>query len=605
MILLPPLIAATLHPMNRIVAFWTKKTLFTRLFLYFLVVLTVPLALFASYYALLGGRNQEQHLMEQAKQNALYDAQQVGIILESYRHKAYQISTNELVISILKDDRIETNSQTSRDLYQLLFSTMRGDTYLASAHLVSNSGKVRVSTHAFPDVFDLRYHGNDYDMNSIISQNPNVSPTASIISIRGHRQAESNRMVMASILRRVYDKEGENLGYLVVEVFAEALSSVLSTTDVLADILLIDNRVFIASSLKYTDRSGPFTKFPVLTSLKSVGRATIQRSGSSVVAIEAVPGTDLLLAAVVSSVPYQESFDRLLLIFIGTMAVGSILAMILSLLFSRSISRPIKDLADRMSEVEKGNLQTHEVTASIFEFTQLEHSFNVMVKQIISLLELTKEEEKKLHEAERKALESQMNPHFLFNTLNTIKALAKLHDEQEIYTISVKLGKLLRSTIDNHESECTLEQSMSLIDSYLTIQKLRFGEKLHVQTYLDPNCKDVKTPKLIIQPLVENAIIHGLEPKAGVWDLQVKVVKLDNRIFISVQDNGVGLKKGTLPDNLEELANSSHVGVYNVYRRLYLKYKEKMHISIVGAIGEGTIVKVSFPAECNEQRSSL
>ncbi|NCC65422.1 MAG: sensor histidine kinase, partial [Spirochaetia bacterium] len=316
-----------------------------------------------------------------------------------------------------------------------------------------------------------------------------------------------------------------------------------------------------------------------------------------VVAVEAVPGTDLLLAAVVSSVPYQESFDRLLLIFIGTMAVGSILAMILSLLFSRSISRPIKNLASRMSEVEKGNLQTHEVTASIFEFTQLEHSFNVMVKQIISLLELTKEEEKKLHEAERKALESQMNPHFLFNTLNTIKALAKLHDEQEIYTISVKLGKLLRSTIDNHESECTLEQSMSLIDSYLTIQKLRFGEKLHVQTYLDPNCKDVKTPKLIIQPLVENAIIHGLEPKAGVWDLQVKVVQLDNRIFISVQDNGVGIKKGTLPDDLEELANSTHVGVYNVYRRLYLKYKDKMHISIISAVGEGTTVKVSFPAE--------
>ena len=92
-----------------------------------------------------------------------------------------------------------------------------------------------------------------------------------------------------------------------------------------------------------------------------------------------------------------------------------------------------------------------------------------------------------------------------------------MHVEEDIYTITVKLGKLLRSTIDNHESECTLEQSMALIDSYLTIQRLRFGSKLKVQTYLDPGCTSVKTPKLIIQPLVENAIIHGLEPKVGEW----------------------------------------------------------------------------------------
>ena len=586
--------------MNRKPVFWRKKTLFTRLFLYFLIVLIVPLGLFATYYALIGGRNQEQHLMDQAAQLAVYDAQQVGIVLESYRHKAYQISTNELVVSILKADALDANSTSSRDLYQLLFSIMRGDTYLAAAHLVSNSGKVRVSTHMFPDVFDLRYHGNDYDMNSIISQNPNVSPTASIISIRGHRQAESNRIVLASILRRVYDNNGTNLGYLVVEIFAEALTSVLHSKDILSDILLIDNRDFIASSLLFTDKSGTFDKFPVLSSLKNVERNTVQKTGSSIIAIENVPGTELSLSTVVSSVPYQESLDRILYIFFVTMAVGTVLAMFLSFLFSRSISRPIKDLALRMADVEMGILETQKGSSSIFEVSQLEHSFNIMVQQIVSLLAISKEEQEKLNEAERKALESQMNPHFLFNTLNTIKALAKLHGEQDIYTITVKLGKLLRSTIDNHESECTLEQSMSLIDSYLTIQKLRFGDKLHVETYLDPSCAMVKTPKLIIQPLVENAIIHGLEPKAGTWELSVKVVQLTKRIFISIEDNGVGIEEGSLPEDLQKLANSTHVGVYNVYRRLFLKYGRKMNFSIASTIGEGTKVKISFPTDSNE-----
>jgi len=530
------------------------------------------------------------------------DATKVSSVLEAYRHKAYQLSTNPLVVHIMEEDKLETNSNESRDLYQLLFSVMRGDTYLASANIVSNTGRVRISTHTFPDVYDLRYHGNDWDMNSIISQNANISPTASIISIRGHRMAENGRQVVASILRRIYDNEGTNLGYLVIDIYAEALSSLVNTERMLSDVLLVDNRDFYATSLVHTERFGTFDKFPSLSQLKGDYSRRTMYTGTSIVSITAVQGTALHLAGSVSAAPFQESMDRLLYAFGLTMAVGTVLAMGLSFLFSRSIAGPIRNLAFRMGEVERGNLQTKEVKSRIWEFAQLEHSFNIMVKQIVSLLELTREEQEKLSEAERKALESQMNPHFLFNTLNTIKALARLHGEQDIYTITVKLGKLLRSSIDNHESQCTLEESMALIDSYLTIQQLRFGSKLKVQTYLDPGCAAVKTPKLIIQPLVENAIIHGLEPKVGEWKLSVRAVKLSGRIFITIEDNGVGFPPGTLPDNLDELANSTHVGVYNVYRRLFLTYGKQMTFSLTSKVGEGTTVSMSFPDDIQERK---
>nr|HPK48015.1 sensor histidine kinase [Sphaerochaeta sp.] len=281
---------------------------------------------------------------------------------------------------------------------------------------------------------------------------------------------------------------------------------------------------------------------------------------------------------------------------------GTVVAIGLALLFSRSIARPISTLASRMGEVERGNLKIHRIKSTIDEFALLEQSFNVMVTQIVSLLDLTREEQKKLSIAERKALESQMNPHFLFNTLNTIKALARLHGEEEIYTITVKLGKLLRSTIDNHESESTLAESMALIDSYLTIQKLRFGDKLKTEIYLDETLKEVKTPKLIIQPLVENAIIHGLEPKVGEWKLSVRVEEKAGRITITIADNGVGFEKGALPDNLDELANSGHVGVYNVYRRLVLTYGDDLHFSIKSTVGAGTVVNISFQRD-ETQRS--
>ncbi len=581
-----------------------KKTLFGRLLLYFIIVLVVPLGLFSSFYTLTGESNQVRYLQNQAMDIITLDANRLATILEEYRHKAYTLSTDDLIVRILEEDVLDVNSRASRELYQLLFGVMRGDTYLASAHLVSNSGKVRISTHEFPKVFDLRYQGNDWDMNNIISQNQNVSQTASLISIGGHRTAENGRQVLASILRRVYDRSGTNLGYLVVEIYAEALTEGINTDRVLGEELLIDTVDFYVSSLTHPEKFGSFELFPDLVSLKGDFSNKVVQEGTSIFATTSIPGTSLILAGIISSVPFQENLNQWIWAFATMMGIGTVLAIALSLLFSRSIAKPIRSLASSMEEVEAGNLQTKREYAKIREFSQLDHSFNVMVSQIKGLLHLTREEQQKVAEAERKALESQMNPHFLFNTLNTIKALARMHGEEEIYTITIKLGKLLRSTIDNHESECTLKESMTLIDSYLTIQKIRFGEKLHVTTVMDPACAMVKTPKLIIQPLVENSIVHGLEPKAGTWNIEVLVEEHNGSIHITVKDDGVGFPPGTLPDDLDDLANSTHVGVYNVYRRLALKYGKKMGFSIVSKEGEGTVVAISFPKGNDETQGS-
>lgn len=195
-----------------------------------------------------------------------------------------------------------------------------------------------------------------------------------------------------------------------------------------------------------------------------------------------------------------------------------------------------------------------------------------------------------MKEAERKALEAQINPHFLYNTLNVITSLAKIHKQEKIQQISVRLGKLLRNAIDNRDAEVTLKESFSLVESYLTIQHIRYGEKLKTSLYLDPSIEDVHTPKLIIQPLIENAIIHGLEMKMGEWIIEVEAKRVDSTIIIRVKDNGIGFDTSLLSVIAKE--NSPHVGLYNIQRRLYLRYKEQASFNILSKIGNGTEVTI-------------
>ncbi len=182
------------------------------------------------------------------------------------------------------------------------------------------------------------------------------------------------------------------------------------------------------------------------------------------------------------------------------MLLGTVIAGFLSYFFTKTIEKPVNTLAKTMRKVESADLSVHIEEKSIAEFAQLDRTFNAMIGQIVNLIKLTREEEEKVREAERKALHSQMNPHFLFNTLNTVKALASLHGEEQILTITTKLGKLLREIIDNRNTEQTLENSLDLVANYLAIQKIRYGDKLTATIDMDKQLAHMKIPRLIIQP---------------------------------------------------------------------------------------------------------
>ena len=558
-------------------------TLSGRLIIYFLIVMLVPFILVVSYTVLNYSRGIEGALRGQAETALEADAYLIESEIQEYRHKAYILSSSPVIISVLEQDDPDATRDNIREVYEEIYGTMAGDTYKAMASIVSITGGVRISTHDFPEVYDLRTHSNEWDSSSIITvaRQRTKGERASIISIEDHR-IEGGRQVLLSILRRVFSSSGQVVGYVIIDVMADAIIPEVNGSNLFADIVLLDNESYSAISLVHPQRHGDFSEFPFI-------RDDIEDSYFA-----HIEGTELEIAAASLNPLIRENLQSWMAILAISLASGIAISIILSLIFSRSISKRMRRIIDSMKSFQKGDFNIKLERTGIREFDELSVTFNIMVHRIELLLKKTREEEAKSAEAERKALESQMNPHFLFNTLNSIKALAKMHGEMEIYQTTLRLGKLLRSSIDNRKDSATIRESLDLVECYLMIQKLRFGDRLSYDICVDDSLLGTETPKLVLQPIVENAVTHGLEEKIGEWNILIAVRRNGPRLLMQVRDNGIGFQ--TIPD-MKDLENSQHTGLYNVYRRLELRYGNDFTLTIGSRPGEGSVITIELPLE--------
>ena len=558
-------------------------TLSGRLIIYFLIVMLVPFILVVSYTVLNYSRGIEGALRGQAETALEADAYLIESEIQEYRHKAYILSSSPVIISVLEQDDPDATRDNIREVYEEIYGTMAGDTYKAMASIVSITGGVRISTHDFPEVYDLRTHSNEWDSSSIITvaRQRTKGERASIISIEDHR-IEGGRQVLLSILRRVFSSSGQVVGYVIIDVMADAIIPEVNGSNLFADIVLLDNESYSAISLVHPQRHGDFSEFPFI-------RDDIEDSYFA-----HIEGTELEIAAASLNPLIMENLQSWMAILAISLASGIAISIILSLIFSRSISKRMRRIIDSMKSFQKGDFNIKLERTGIREFDELSVTFNIMVHRIELLLKKTREEEAKSAEAERKALESQMNPHFLFNTLNSIKALAKMHGEMEIYQTTLRLGKLLRSSIDNRKDSATIRESLDLVECYLMIQKLRFGDRLSYDICVDDSLLGTETPKLVLQPIVENAVTHGLEEKIGEWKILIAVRRNGPRLLMQVRDNGIGFQ--TIPD-MKDLENSQHTGLYNVYRRLELRYGNDFTLTIGSRPGEGSVITIELPLE--------
>ena len=285
------------------------------------------------------------------------------------------------------------------------------------------------------------------------------------------------------------------------------------------------------------------------------------------------------------------------------MAVCLGLAMLLSVVIAYRITNPLRILSRLMRKVEKGDLQVTFPVTSRDEIGLVGNTFNTMVSKLSELGYLLYETEIREKDAQIAALQSKINPHFLYNTLGSISMFAELEGSREIVTMANNLSRLMRYSLSRHNETVTLREELHHVNGYMSIQKIRYEDRITFEQAVDDSVLDCRVLPLTIQPMVENAINHGLERGIGSGRIRLAAAEANGVLIISIEDDGIGLNSEELEALRRRLATSRELGgksgngLLNVHRRIVLYFGEPYGLQLESEPNRGFKVILTMPAK--------
>jgi two-component system sensor histidine kinase YesM len=280
---------------------------------------------------------------------------------------------------------------------------------------------------------------------------------------------------------------------------------------------------------------------------------------------------------------------------------GAVLLIVVILLYSvrftRRITGPIHALADKAQRLGEGDFSVKPIETKTTEIQMLDKGFNEMVQRINTLMEKQIEDQKYLHRAELELLQAQINPHFLYNTLDSIVVLAENDRDEEVVQMVTSLSAFFRNSLSKGRDIITLRDERDQVTSYLDIQQIRYSDILKSDINIPEELLDFYVPKLVLQPLVENAIYHGTKNKRGVGSIVITGESCGDDILLRITDDGAGMDDTQLKALQSGVYEDRHtgLGLVNVHKRIKLYCGEKYGLSFESALGKGTTVSVLLP----------
>ncbi|OPH58919.1 hypothetical protein BC351_21495 [Paenibacillus ferrarius] len=298
----------------------------------------------------------------------------------------------------------------------------------------------------------------------------------------------------------------------------------------------------------------------------------------------------------------------LVLVIVLVSLIAVLISTGIAVLLSKSSTRNIKILEQTMRRVEDGNLDVRIIPLGKDEIGSLSVRFNFMLARINELINTVYKEQIAKQQAEFTVLMSQINPHFLYNTLGTVKWYARMNQQSEIERMVSSVIDLLKSSVRRVGEFHSLEQEIAQLNNYIYIQKIGYGEAFQVEYKVDEQWLESEVPYFILQPLVENAILHGIEMSKGSGRIVVSARVTGKELFVMVEDNGVGMEEVKAANLLhtatrkEAVPGVASIGIHNVNERIQLYYGQNYGLSFESMPGAGTKAIVRIPYRTHRQR---
>lgn len=285
------------------------------------------------------------------------------------------------------------------------------------------------------------------------------------------------------------------------------------------------------------------------------------------------------------------------------MVILIMLVVIFSLtsLLSNSLTKPISNITKRMKLISKGDFSVDKTLEGDDEIGTLGKGINMLSQSVDSLMEQIRKEEAMKKELEYKTLQSQINPHFVYNVLNSIKIMAQLQAADSIYIMVESFGELLKEVSKGVDDKITIEKEFELLERYVYLQKIRKKGLIRTEYDIEPGCENSLIIKFLLQPLVENAILHGFEGKRGMELIHISARRRGDNLQILIRDNGIGMTEEEIRQlfecNNENQVHYNKIGVKNIQERIQILYGPQYGLSYESELNKYTLVSVLLPFE--------
>lgn len=568
-----------------------RNSIFAKLLLSFLLLSTIPLLL-SGIFTLSGSERTLNEKLQRETNNILdQKLKTLSFYISDMRRMGDSIAVDPSVSSFLSATDAKAGHTSIPDLDRLLSATHAIRPENIGMTLINGYGLI----HAYG--YELRPDATpQVDFNWLHSSKDNTNLySISQMHERSYSASEPAQPVFSFTLN-IGTPESSAHGVLIIDFKIEMLRDLLKNIFLMGDIYND-----YASGVIITDRAGEIL-YPYQAGL--FVEEDYKRLEQNYFLIQRYDKTTdwNFTAYFLKSELYKPIYSIRHVTL--SITIGSIIiCVIASLILSDRLSKPILQLRNLMMKVGRGDFDVHYKGKSQDEIGALGHGFNTMVRRIQDLVLQVYEEQDQKRRAEVTAMQSQINPHFLYNTLESINSLARKTKQREISRMIVLLGKLLRMSIGTFDDMIPIEKEIAYVRQYLEIHKLRMKEDFHYDIQLDPQLLHLYTIKWILQPVIENAIIHGIDPKQRAVDIEVKGWFSGEDVYISISDQGVGMETEALNKlnsdlEIHSIKMTKHhgkVGLFNVQSRIKLYFGSNYGMHVDSVQGHGMTVTFKLP----------